>query len=304
MDLLINEPPLLVLPTLAKLIGLNESIVFQQVHYWLRKTSHEYDGAKWFYKTYEEWHEEFPFWSVATVRRTITSLEKQGLLISTTKYNKLGIDKTKWYTINYGNYKKLMSSRVAQNEQSSCSNCADGALKMSNPHDQVDHTNNQRILTENTTDIYNLVVDKEAQPEKSEKANAQTAFEFYEQNGFGTLSPYVAEKIGTWIEELSEELVLEAMKIATENNARNWKYVESILKNWANKNFKSLADVEADRKRFEIQKQQRNRGKGMLEEKIPEWFYKRQSTDQEQPKSKNIDFEAERQKILEKLKSQ
>lgn len=301
MNLLINEPPLQVLPTLACEVGLNEAIILQQAHYWLSKSTHEFDGYKWFYKTYEKWQEEFPFWSQATIRRAINSLEKRGYLISTDAYNKMGIDKTKWYRIDY---QKLVSSSSAQNEQSSCSNCTDGLLKMSNQTAQIEHTNNQRILTENTTDIYNLVVDKEAQPEKSEKANAQTAFEFYEQNGFGTLSPYVAEKIGTWIEELSEELVLEAMKIATENNARNWKYVESILKNWANKNFKSLADVEADRKRFEIQKQQRNRGKGMLEEKIPEWFYKRQSTDQEQPKSKNIDFEAERQKILEKLKSQ
>lgn len=34
-QLLINEPPLQVLPTLAKTIGLNEAIVLQQVHYWL-----------------------------------------------------------------------------------------------------------------------------------------------------------------------------------------------------------------------------------------------------------------------------
>ena len=35
-NLLINESPLQVLPTLATYIGLNEAIFLQQVHYWLR----------------------------------------------------------------------------------------------------------------------------------------------------------------------------------------------------------------------------------------------------------------------------
>ena len=33
--LLINEPPLIVLPSLAKEIGLNEAIIVQQIQYWL-----------------------------------------------------------------------------------------------------------------------------------------------------------------------------------------------------------------------------------------------------------------------------
>ena len=32
--LLLNEQPLLIMPTLASKIGLNESIVLQQIHYW------------------------------------------------------------------------------------------------------------------------------------------------------------------------------------------------------------------------------------------------------------------------------
>ena len=33
--LLIDEPPLMVLPSLAAVIGLNEAIMLQQIHYWL-----------------------------------------------------------------------------------------------------------------------------------------------------------------------------------------------------------------------------------------------------------------------------
>ena len=42
--LLINERPIMILPTLAVKIGLNESIMLQQVHYWLLTSSHEKKG--------------------------------------------------------------------------------------------------------------------------------------------------------------------------------------------------------------------------------------------------------------------
>lgn len=102
--LLLDEPPLQVMPTLATLIGLNESIVLQQVHYWLKTKENDQqdyiDGHYWVYNTYKQWQKQFPFWHLNTIQRTFTSLEKKGLLISA-NYNKAGFDKTKWYTINY-----------------------------------------------------------------------------------------------------------------------------------------------------------------------------------------------------------
>ena len=103
------------MPTLATIIGLNESIVLQQVHYWLKikeKSQQDYiDGHYWVYNTYEQWQEQFPFFSLRTLRRTFTSLEKMGLLLSG-NYNKAGFDKTKWYSIDYNAYESLLSSCV------------------------------------------------------------------------------------------------------------------------------------------------------------------------------------------------
>lgn len=46
------------MPTLATIIGLNESIILQQVHYWLKikeKSKQDYiDGHYWVYNTYEQ----------------------------------------------------------------------------------------------------------------------------------------------------------------------------------------------------------------------------------------------------------
>ena len=97
---------------LATEIGLNENIFLQQVHYWLKgneERDHNYkEGRYWVYNSYGDWvKESFPFWSKSTVKRTVQSLEKQGLIITTSKYNKKDYDKTKWYTIDYEKLKEV-----------------------------------------------------------------------------------------------------------------------------------------------------------------------------------------------------
>lgn len=149
--LLINEQPLQVLPSLAQKIGLNEAIVLQQIHWLLNCSKHQINGRAWLYNTYEQWQENhFPFWSVETVKRTILSLEKQGLLLSTTSFNRMKVDKTKWYSIDYVVLMGLdyptgdFTRPSGQNDPSSRSNCPDVT-------GQIDPTNNQEIIQENTT---------------------------------------------------------------------------------------------------------------------------------------------------------
>ena len=110
-NLLINEPPLQVLPSLAKVIGLNEAIILQQIHYWLdpRMNKNKREGVHWVYNSYEQWQEQFSFMSKRTIQRAVLSLEKQFLLI-TKKINQLHGDSTKWYTINYKNLSKIEAS--------------------------------------------------------------------------------------------------------------------------------------------------------------------------------------------------
>jgi hypothetical protein len=58
--LLINEAPLMIVPSLAVEIGLNEAVVLQQIHYWLNISKHKIKGKKWVYNTYEDWQKQFP----------------------------------------------------------------------------------------------------------------------------------------------------------------------------------------------------------------------------------------------------
>lgn len=47
------------------------------------------------------------------------------------------------------------------------------------------------------------------------------AFAFFEDEGFGLLSSFMAEKLNSLIDDYGEDKVLEAMKEAVTRNARN-----------------------------------------------------------------------------------
>ncbi|MFW3568667.1 conserved phage C-terminal domain-containing protein [Staphylococcus caprae] len=153
-NLLIDDYPILVLPKLATEIGLNEAIVLQQMHYWLKKSNHNYDGRRWIYNSFPEWQKHFPFWSVMTIKRAVYSLEKQNLLY-VGNYNKAKFDKTKWYSINY---EKLegMKRPSYQNDTTSVSKRNDGVYQndMTNTRDYTEittETTNNNILSPSST---------------------------------------------------------------------------------------------------------------------------------------------------------
>jgi hypothetical protein len=98
--LLFDEPPLVVSPTLACAIGLQEAIVLQQMHYWLSHSKFTHDDRQWVYNTYEEWAKQFPFWKPETIRKIIAKLRGDGL-VDIEKLSDNPWDKTNYYAINY-----------------------------------------------------------------------------------------------------------------------------------------------------------------------------------------------------------
>ncbi|MCL6571725.1 MAG: DnaD domain protein [Bacillus sp. (in: Bacteria)] len=285
-SLLLNDKPLIILPSLAEKIGLNESIVLQQLHYWLMDSNHTHDGHKWIYNTYSNWKDQFPFWSDKTIRRTITKLENMELIV-TGNYNQLGIDKTKWYRIDY-DLLSILTSPCGQNDQSSRSDCPIHEVKLTTP------------LPEITSEI--------TLEEKEEEAVVEiNPFRFFEENGFGTIGGYMAEKIGQWCDDLSPVLVLEAMKMAVERGAKNWSYVEKILRDWSDKKYKTVEQVHAAILAFkENQAKQRDRPrngyKPIRKEIIPDWFDEPPQVQQEQNQISSEELNIKRKELEEKLK--
>ncbi len=113
-NLLIDEPPLVVLPGLATAIGLNEAIVLQQLHFLLQnpKNGAAVAGKRYIYNSYPEWHQHFEFWSVPTIKRTFLNLERQGL-VSSVQPNKQKHDHTKYYRVEYDALDRLEAGSTA-----------------------------------------------------------------------------------------------------------------------------------------------------------------------------------------------
>ena len=68
----------MLLPSLAKAIGINGAIVLQQLHFHLanRDNGRVHAGQRWIYKTYEDWQkDDFPFWNVFKIQRVFLDLE-------------------------------------------------------------------------------------------------------------------------------------------------------------------------------------------------------------------------------------
>jgi hypothetical protein len=99
--LLVDESPLLVLPTLAQRLGLQGAIVVQQLHYWIEQPgAHTREGHRWVYNSYQGWQRQFSFWTVPTVKRIFLHLERQGVILSA-QFRKGAWDRRKWYTVDY-----------------------------------------------------------------------------------------------------------------------------------------------------------------------------------------------------------
>ena len=173
--LLIQENPMVVLPSLAEKMGLNQAIVIQQFHYWLVSSKHLIEGRKWIYNSYKEWELQFKFWSGKTIERTIRSLEEQGYLLSA-NYNRSKQDKTKWYTINYeklaeldGSFKDNLSSSTIQIEEPEKTK---RITEKDNPLDakgQIDELKSSECLTE-SDNLYQPL------PEITTKTNTESIY--------------------------------------------------------------------------------------------------------------------------------
>ena len=98
--LLINEPPLQVLPSLAVVVGLNEAIVLQQIHYWMQRSDTRINGHVWVYNSVTQWKQQFPFWSDDTIARALKSLRKSGALVAE-QLSKDPRDRSLFYRIDY-----------------------------------------------------------------------------------------------------------------------------------------------------------------------------------------------------------
>ncbi len=83
-------------------------------------------------------------------------------------------------------------------------------------------------------------------------------YDYYEQNGFGSITHKTMTDFEYWVEDLvkagaTEEnarlMIIHALGIAIDNNVRKYAYVNTILKDWERNKFKSVEQVQAEDKK-------------------------------------------------------
>ncbi|EEK89230.1 DnaD domain-containing protein [Bacillus cereus] len=153
--------------------------------------------------------------------------------------------------------------------------------------------------------------EKEQEQEEKEQEEQEVplvvenlAIDFYMKN-FGHISPFMGEEINQWIDELNQSLVVEAMKIALENNKRNWAYTKGILKDWHQQGFKTIQDVETAQATFRRQQSKKRTGKGYSKrtEVVPDWLRKQEEQEpiQQSQQTQSDDLEDNKKRLDEIL---
>ena len=80
--------------------GIHEAILIQNLQFWIVKNRangrHEHGGRTWTYSSVNAFTELFPYMSTSAMRRTLLSLQTQGVIL-TGNYNSNQYDRTSWF---------------------------------------------------------------------------------------------------------------------------------------------------------------------------------------------------------------
>ncbi|ASN04362.1 DnaD domain-containing protein [Virgibacillus necropolis] len=154
-------------------------------------------------------------------------------------------------------------------------------------------------------------------PKQKDKQNNTTttddAIVFFQEN-FGAITPYVANDMINWVNDLGEPLILDAMKRALERGKANWGYVKGILQAWVKKGITSVAAAQSEEVEFRREKEGRKGSRSFTsrttpEEIVPDWFTEQKRQEKLKRKEKeaigkewdSVVDQAEEARILAKL---
>lgn len=117
-----------------------------------------------------------------------------------------------------------------------------------------------------------LLLVNEYSTKKQDDINNSTIYEYIEKEFARTLSSIEYEIIRAWLENnISEELIKEAVKEAIFNGVSNLKYIDKILYEWDKNGIKTVEDVENNRKKRQNLKEKSNLKDENLDIDLMDW---------------------------------
>jgi len=176
---------------------------------------------------------------------------------------------------------------------------------------QKRHRNDTEAFQEHTNknDKECIKNDKEVFSSSTRDEKFAEVMEFYQMNLQRGISetPHNLELLNQFYVEFGHEVLLAAMKVSAENEAKGVRFLEGVLNNWREAGVKNVED--ARRYELEFRRNQKNKYRAnkpnyhhQSNEVIPDWFEKRheQTEQQDDEDESNI---IEMQQILAKYKS-
>ncbi|MWA53901.1 DnaD domain-containing protein, partial [Listeria monocytogenes] len=172
---------------------------------------------------------------------------------------------------------------------------------------------NNQLTNDSQTANKQLTTNKNVRTKecKNNNNNSDLNFkDFWEQNGFGMMLPVELEKLLAWVDDFAgnREIVMKALEVTSEQgaNKRNYAYVNKILRNWEERGFKTVADVNAaEEERRKQNEQKYNKpaygkyNKNQKQEVLPDWFDKAEK----QPENKKTESSGDLEKKVAEIKA-
>ena len=139
-----------------------------------------------------------------------------------------------------------LEKNTQMSTQDSTQSSTQGSTQDSTPLNKLNKTKLNKSKVNSCSSYTEMSTEKSA--DKDDNKTTENVFEFYQKN-FGILSSFIQEDILYWIRDIGDELVLEALKRALEQN-KEYGYAKKIMQSWVRKGIDSLEKAEAERVQF------------------------------------------------------
>ena len=236
---------------LAVKYGMAEAMLLGYFYYWIcrNETKQEqdkfHDGRYWVYDSVRGLQKKFPYISIGKIAKITNMFVDEGILLKG-NFNKLQWDKTVWYAL-------TDKGRKMMDDLAQCSSWEESCERMSGTcsrYEQGVHSMNEGVhsMNDNTYSIhlFNLpnMDDDDNIKQTSKKKKVNQKFEPSFENPIHSkavddwekymgipLTQGLAEQIISLVDEVGGDIFLEALKVASANNVRRLKYVETVAVN-------------------------------------------------------------------------
>lgn len=155
-----------------------------------------------------------------SVMRVLATLEDAGLIAVS---RRAGRQASNIYRLCPDNWQRITSDTVSLVDGSGSDTVSlVGAQLVTQSHLTSD------TVSPNKTKIKEEGEEAAALPSDNDIGNVYAAY----QDNIGQLTPHISESIGDAIQEYSAGWVVDAIKVATEREKRNWRYILGVLRGW------------------------------------------------------------------------